>query len=98
MSRQRLHECTGWSFWRCFASIWSMRKDEVFQELLARLTARGIEPLGALERPPILVELRPWAPKVAEKSADDAKADSDVLEAACVAASSSTQAVGQGPS
>ncbi len=27
--------------WRCFASTWSLRKDEVLDELLARLTAMG---------------------------------------------------------
>lgn len=84
MSRQRVLERAGWTFWRCFASTWSMRKDEVFQELLERLTAMGIEPLGALERAPTLVELRPWAPKADEKSASDATADT--LEAAIAAA------------
>lgn len=67
MSRQRVLERAGWTFWRCFASTWSMRKDEVFKELLERLAAMGIEPLGALERAPTLVESRQWAPKTAAK-------------------------------
>jgi very-short-patch-repair endonuclease len=60
MGRQRVLERAGWTFWRCFASTWSLRKAEVLEELLARLTAMGIEPLGALERIPSLVEYREW--------------------------------------
>ena len=59
MSRQRVLERAGWTFWRCFASTWSMRRSEVLQELLERLAAMGIEPLGALERAPSL-ERRVW--------------------------------------
>jgi very-short-patch-repair endonuclease len=60
MSRQRVLERAGWTFWRCFASTWRLRKDEVIQELLDRLAAMGIEPLGAIERIPSLVEKRVW--------------------------------------
>lgn len=60
MGRQRVLERAGWTFWRCFASTWSLRKDEVVEELLARLKAMGIEPLGALDRAPSLVEYREW--------------------------------------
>ena len=60
MSRQRVLERAGWMFWRCFASTWSLRKDDVLQELLARLHAMGIEPLGAMERTPSLVDYREW--------------------------------------
>jgi very-short-patch-repair endonuclease len=80
MSRQRVLERAGWTFWRCFASTWSMRRDEVLEELLDRLTAIGVEPLGALERAPSLVEYRAWAPKVLKDQADDATPDA--LEAA----------------
>ena len=83
MSRQRVLERAGWTFWRCFASTWSMRKDEVLKELLDRLTAMGIEPLGALERAPSLVEYRPWSPKGSKDKANDATADA--LEAAITA-------------
>lgn len=58
MTRQRVLERAGWTFWRCFASTWQLRKDEVLTELLERLTAMGIEPLGAMERAPRLVEKR----------------------------------------
>jgi very-short-patch-repair endonuclease len=59
ISRQRVLERAGWTFWRCFASTWAMRRDEALKELLDRLSAMGIEPLGALERIPFLVEYRP---------------------------------------
>jgi very-short-patch-repair endonuclease len=62
MARQRVLERAGWVFWRCFASTWSMDKEGVLAELLARLTQMGIEPLGALERMPALVEKRTWIP------------------------------------
>lgn len=58
MTRQRVLERAGWTFWRCFASTWHMRKSEVLAELIERLTAMGIEPLGAIERVPQLVEKR----------------------------------------
>jgi very-short-patch-repair endonuclease len=61
MQRQRILERAGWVFWRCFASTWSLRKDEVLTELRGRLHAMGIEPLGALERTPSLVEYREWS-------------------------------------
>ncbi|MFC0695603.1 AAA domain-containing protein [Paraburkholderia humisilvae] len=60
MNRQRVLERAGWTFWRCFASTWCLRKEEVFEELVERLTAMGIEPIGALERLPGLVEYREW--------------------------------------
>jgi hypothetical protein len=74
MNRQRVLERAGWTFWRCFASTWSLRKDEVLAELLERLTVMGIEPLGAMERAPSLVEKRVW-----EKKAEDGE---DEVEAA----------------
>jgi very-short-patch-repair endonuclease len=60
MNRQRVLERAGWVFWRCFASTWSLRKEEVFGELLDRLTTMGIEPIGAMDRIPSLVEKRVW--------------------------------------
>jgi very-short-patch-repair endonuclease len=62
MNRQRVLERAGWVFWRCFASTWSLRKDEVFGELVERLTAMGIAPVGAIDRAPSLVEKRTWQP------------------------------------
>lgn len=62
MSRQRTLERAGWIFWRCFASTWSLRKEEIFSELTARLTAMGIAPMGSVDRAPTLVEKRTWMP------------------------------------
>ena len=74
MNRQRVLERAGWVFWRCFASTWALRQDEVLGELLDRLTAMGITPLGAIDRAPSLVEKRTWQPPTfdAEGSGKDA--------------------------
>jgi very-short-patch-repair endonuclease len=74
MGRQRVLERAGWTFWRCFASTWSLRRDAVLGELLAQLARMGIEPLGAIERIPSLVEYREWgrAPAGTDDAADDA--------------------------
>ena len=60
MGRQRVLERAGWTFWRCFASTWSLQRETVLAELLAQLGRMGIEPLGALARIPSLVEYREW--------------------------------------
>lgn len=89
MNRQRVLERAGWTFWRCFASTWSIRKDEVLQELLERLASLGIEPLGTLDKIPALVEYREWQPPSAEEEdSDDLTAQA--LEAAITAAKAST--------
>jgi len=62
IDRQRILERAGWSFWRCFASTWLLRKADVVGELVDTLTAMGIEPLGALECTPNLLERRTWTP------------------------------------
>jgi very-short-patch-repair endonuclease len=60
MNRQRVLERAGWNFWRCFASTWTLRKDEVLEELTQRLYSMGIEPMGAIDRATRLVEKRVW--------------------------------------
>ena len=47
MARQRVLERAGWTFWRCFASSFVRRRQEVMADLLQTLTNLGIEPLGA---------------------------------------------------
>jgi very-short-patch-repair endonuclease len=47
MMRQRVLERAGWTFWRCFASSFVMRRQEVVEDLLATLNKMGIEPLGS---------------------------------------------------
>jgi very-short-patch-repair endonuclease len=44
MHRQRVLERAGWVFWRCFASAWIRRRDELLQNLLSSLYQHGIEP------------------------------------------------------
>jgi len=85
MNRQRVLERAGWSFWRCFASTWSLRKDEVLEELMARLSAMGIEPLGALEKIPSLVESRVWSPAAAPEPIKVKDAAAEKLEEAIAA-------------
>ena len=75
MNRQRVLERAGWVFWRCFASTWTMRREDIIAELLGRLTAMGIEPLGAIERAPSLVERRIWKPQANEGGRMDAIGD-----------------------
>jgi len=70
-TRQRVLERAGWTFWRCFASTWTLRKDEVFAELLERLGALGIEPIGAIDRAPSLVEKRTWQPPTLDEEATE---------------------------
>jgi very-short-patch-repair endonuclease len=62
MRRQRVLERAGWTFWRCFASTWTLRREDVTAELLKVLEGMGIEPVGALEKAPLLVERRVWNP------------------------------------
>ena len=47
LRRQRILERTGLVFWRCFASTWIRRRDEMISDLVGALAARGIEPIGA---------------------------------------------------
>lgn len=60
MNRQRILERAGWSFWRCFASTWSLHTEEVFDELVSKLSSMRIDPIGALAQIPTLVEHRVW--------------------------------------
>lgn len=47
MVRQRVLERAGWTFWRCFASSFVRRREEVVADLMQTLQRLGIEPLGA---------------------------------------------------
>ncbi len=67
MNRQRILERAGWRFWRCFASTWTLHREDVLEELLRVLTSLSIEPVGALYQAPTLVEKRHWT--VSEMSA-----------------------------
>ena len=47
MARQRVLERAGWTFWRCFASSFVRRRQEVLHDLFDTLDRLSIEPLGA---------------------------------------------------
>ena len=47
MVRQRVLERAGWTFWRCFASSFVRRRQEVLADLMQTLQQLGIEPIGA---------------------------------------------------
>lgn len=47
MARQRVLERAGWTFWRCFASSFVRRREEVVSDLLQTLEKLGIEPVGS---------------------------------------------------
>jgi very-short-patch-repair endonuclease len=47
MARQRVLERAGWTFWRCFASSFVRRRNEVVADLIQTLEKLGIEPLGS---------------------------------------------------
>lgn len=70
MARQRVLERAGWTFWRCFASTWTLRRNEVVGELLQMLGAMGIEPVGALVKAPGLVERRRHVPETIDEIGD----------------------------
>lgn len=82
MNRQRVLERAGWTFWRCFASTWSLHREEVFKELLGRLSAMGIEPIGALDKVPSLVENRVWQPPIKTGASSAVEQQADPLEQA----------------
>jgi very-short-patch-repair endonuclease len=49
MARQRVLERAGWTFWRCFSSTFTLRRQAVLKDLIATLKKMGIEPIGAAE-------------------------------------------------
>jgi len=85
MTRQRVLERAGWTFWRCFASSYYMRKEEVLADLMSTLTKMGIEAIGAESVDnSVYVERRIIDPTVAslQDSANDGEVESDGTEAA----------------
>lgn len=62
LRRQRALERAGWTFWRCFASAWTLRREEVLNDLLQTLANMGIEPLFAQASSNPLVVQKVWQP------------------------------------
>ncbi len=46
MARQRVLERAGWTFWRCFASSFTLQRDAVVRDLIALLDTMKIRPIG----------------------------------------------------
>jgi very-short-patch-repair endonuclease len=72
MQRQRVLERAGWTFWRCFASTWTLHRDEVFRDLLEKLVVMSIEPVGAITVMPSLVAKRIWKSSIESEKVDSA--------------------------
>jgi very-short-patch-repair endonuclease len=47
MLRQRVLERAGWTFWRCFASSFVLKRRDVLSDLFGTLEGMEIEPLGS---------------------------------------------------
>ncbi|MBY0378913.1 MAG: DUF559 domain-containing protein, partial [Burkholderiales bacterium] len=48
MNRQRILERAGWIFWRCFASTFVMKRQEVIADLLVKLNELNIHPNSSM--------------------------------------------------
>jgi hypothetical protein len=72
-------ERAGWTFWRCFSSTWQLRQDEVLHELIGRLESMGIQPLGAIEHMPLLIEKRVIEASSAPRGTTDTTVDARVV-------------------
>ncbi len=67
MFQQRILERAGWQFWRCFASIFVMHREEVLQDLVQILTDHGVHPIGAdRARRSVYIEYRAYSASKAE--------------------------------
>jgi very-short-patch-repair endonuclease len=51
MRRQGDLERAGWHFWRCFASTFLRRREDMVADLISALSERGIEPIGIEDGP-----------------------------------------------
>ena len=47
ITRQRILERAGWTFWRCFASSFVLRKQAMLEDLYRTLELNGIYPIGS---------------------------------------------------
>jgi very-short-patch-repair endonuclease len=69
IARQRQIERAGWRVWRCFASTFVRKRNDVIADLEATLASAGIAPLGPGEGAPShLTEHRRWRSDAAEQA------------------------------
>jgi len=70
MIRQRALERAGWTFWRCFASSWSIERENMVTSLKAKLDAMGIKPTHGMSSLIQDVEQKVWVDDESEISAE----------------------------
>lgn len=60
MTRQRALERAGWTFWRCFASSWSIERENMVISLKEKLGSMGIKPTHGMSSLIQDVEYKVW--------------------------------------
>ena len=70
MTRQRALERAGWTFWRCFASSWSIERENMIMSLKEKLDAMGIKPTHGMSSLTQDVEHKVWVDDESEMSAE----------------------------
>ena len=78
MTRQRALERAGWTFWRCFASSWSIERENMIMSLKEKLDAMGIKPTHGMSSLIQDVEHKVWVDDESEMSAES-DIDKDLL-------------------
>lgn len=68
MIRQRALERAGWTFWRCFASSWSIERENMIMSLKTKLDAMGIKPMHGMSSLIQDVEQKVWVDDESEIS------------------------------
>lgn len=67
MLRQRALERAGWTFWRCFASSWSIEHENMLASLQAKLDAMGIKPQHGMSSQIQDVQQKVWEDQECEQ-------------------------------
>ena len=78
MTRQRALERAGWTFWRCFASSWSIERENMIMSLKEKLDTMGIKPTHGMSSLIQDVEHKVWVDDESEMSAES-DIDKDLL-------------------
>jgi superfamily I DNA and/or RNA helicase len=70
MTRQRALERAGWTFWRCFASSWSIERENMIMSLKEKLDVMGIKPTHGMSSLIQDIEHKVWVDDESEMSAE----------------------------
>ncbi len=93
MTRQRTLERAGWTFWRCFASSFVLRRQQVLDDLFGTLARMGITPLGSES-----VDNTPWvATRVIDPCGIGDEEDGDAAEPPSVHGGATSEAAESSP-